>query len=161
LTIFLRVDPDLLAAAAEAAIEDTGETERFRDWVARLPAGEQQRWPPASCSRGGRAPDLVREATRWPCSRVAREGAEGQAAEDPLGFPPGCEPSLSSRRRNSGSVTVGQEVDRFRYSSSAHLQSRLSATLADSLNGLGPLALPVDIGLPHPRNGPVATVNER
>lgn len=44
LTSFLRVDPDLLAAAAEAGIEDTGEVERFRSWVARLPAREQQRW---------------------------------------------------------------------------------------------------------------------
>jgi hypothetical protein len=44
LTGFLRVDPDLLAAAAEAGIEDTGELERFRSWVARLPAREQQRW---------------------------------------------------------------------------------------------------------------------
>jgi hypothetical protein len=44
LTDFLRVDPDLLAAAAEAGIEDTGEMERFRSWVARLPAREQQRW---------------------------------------------------------------------------------------------------------------------
>ena len=37
-----------------------------------------RREPPASCSRGGRAPDLVREATRWPCSRVASEGGQGQ-----------------------------------------------------------------------------------
>jgi hypothetical protein len=44
LTGFLRVDPDLLAAAAEAGIEDTGELERFRSWVERLPAREQQRW---------------------------------------------------------------------------------------------------------------------
>jgi hypothetical protein len=44
LTSFLRVDPDLLAAAAEAGVEDTGEMERFRSWVARLPAREQQRW---------------------------------------------------------------------------------------------------------------------
>jgi hypothetical protein len=44
LTSFLRVDPDLLAAAAEAGVEDTGELERFRSWVERLPAREQQRW---------------------------------------------------------------------------------------------------------------------
>ena len=41
---FLRVDPDLLAAAAEAGVEDAGEMERFRSWVERLPAQEQQRW---------------------------------------------------------------------------------------------------------------------
>jgi hypothetical protein len=44
LTSFLRVDPDLLAAAAETGVEDTGEMERFRNWVERLPAQEQQRW---------------------------------------------------------------------------------------------------------------------
>jgi hypothetical protein len=44
LTSFLRVDPDLLAAAAEAGVEDAGELERFRNWVERLPAQEQQRW---------------------------------------------------------------------------------------------------------------------
>ena len=41
---FLRVDPDLLATAAEAGVEDAGEMERFRSWVERLPAREQQRW---------------------------------------------------------------------------------------------------------------------
>jgi hypothetical protein len=41
---FLRVDPDLLAAAAEAGVEDAGEMERFKSWVARLPTREQQRW---------------------------------------------------------------------------------------------------------------------
>jgi len=44
LTSFLRVDPDLLAAAAEVGVDNTGELDRFRSWVARLPAGEQQRW---------------------------------------------------------------------------------------------------------------------
>jgi hypothetical protein len=44
LTSFLRVDPDLLAAAAAAGVEDTGELDRFRSWVAWLPAPEQQRW---------------------------------------------------------------------------------------------------------------------
>jgi hypothetical protein len=44
LTGFLRVDPDLLAVAAEAGVEDAGELERFRSWVERLPAREQQRW---------------------------------------------------------------------------------------------------------------------
>ena len=43
-TGFLRIDPDLLAAAAEAGVEDAGEMERFRNWVERLPAPEQQRW---------------------------------------------------------------------------------------------------------------------
>jgi hypothetical protein len=41
---FLRVDPNLLAAAAEAGVKDAGEMERFRSWVERLPAQEQQRW---------------------------------------------------------------------------------------------------------------------
>ena len=44
LTSFLRVDPDLLAAAAETGVEDTGEMERFKNWVERLPEQEQQRW---------------------------------------------------------------------------------------------------------------------
>jgi hypothetical protein len=44
LTSFLRIDPDLLAAAAEAGVEDAGELERFRSWVERLPAQEQQQW---------------------------------------------------------------------------------------------------------------------
>jgi hypothetical protein len=44
LTGFLRVDRDLLAAAAEAGVEDPGELDRFRSWVERLPAQEQQRW---------------------------------------------------------------------------------------------------------------------
>jgi len=44
LTSFLRIDPDLLAAAAEAGVKDTGEMERFRSWVERLPAREQQQW---------------------------------------------------------------------------------------------------------------------
>lgn len=37
---FLRLDRDLLAAAAEAGDEDTGEAGRFRAWVKRLPARE-------------------------------------------------------------------------------------------------------------------------
>jgi hypothetical protein len=44
LTSFLRIDPDLLAAAAEAGVEDTGEMESFRNWVERLRAREQQQW---------------------------------------------------------------------------------------------------------------------
>jgi hypothetical protein len=44
LTSFLRVDPDLLAAAAEAGVEDTGELHHFRRWVERFPAQEQKRW---------------------------------------------------------------------------------------------------------------------
>jgi hypothetical protein len=44
LTSFLRIDPDLLAAAAPVGVEDTGEMERFRNWVERLPAQEQQQW---------------------------------------------------------------------------------------------------------------------
>jgi hypothetical protein len=44
LTGFLRVDSDLFAAAAEAGGKDAGELDRFRSWVERLPAREQQRW---------------------------------------------------------------------------------------------------------------------
>jgi hypothetical protein len=44
LTGFLRVDSDLLGAAAEAGVKDAGELDRFRSWVERLPAREQQRW---------------------------------------------------------------------------------------------------------------------
>jgi len=44
LTGFLRVDRDLLATGAEAGVEDTGELDRFRSWVERLPPQEQQRW---------------------------------------------------------------------------------------------------------------------
>ncbi len=55
LTSFLRVDPDLLAAAAEGGAEDPGELGRFRDWVARLPAPEQQRW----LLRAADSPDLA------------------------------------------------------------------------------------------------------
>jgi hypothetical protein len=44
LTGFLRVDRDLLAAGAEAGVEDPGELDRFRSWVERLPARQQQRW---------------------------------------------------------------------------------------------------------------------
>jgi hypothetical protein len=48
-----------------------------------------------------------------------------------------------------------------RCSSSAHPEGWPSATLADSLNGLRPLALPVDVGLLRPGEPTVATVNER
>ena len=44
LTSFLRVDSDLLAAAAEMDVEDTGELDRFRSWMERLPTRQQQRW---------------------------------------------------------------------------------------------------------------------
>ena len=45
LTGFLRVDSDLLAAAAEeAGVKDAGELDRFRSWVERLPAPERQQW---------------------------------------------------------------------------------------------------------------------
>ena len=44
MTSFLRVDSDLLAAAAEMDVEDTGELDRFRSWVERLPTRQQQRW---------------------------------------------------------------------------------------------------------------------
>jgi hypothetical protein len=41
---FLRLDQDLLAAAAESHAEDRHEPGRFRAWVERLPAQEQERW---------------------------------------------------------------------------------------------------------------------
>jgi hypothetical protein len=41
---FLRIDHDLLAVAAQSADEDADDTDRFREWVWQLPAGEQQRW---------------------------------------------------------------------------------------------------------------------
>jgi hypothetical protein len=41
---FLRVDQDLLAAAAESDNEDRDEPGRFRVWVTRLPAQERERW---------------------------------------------------------------------------------------------------------------------
>ena len=42
---FLRVDPDLLAAAAEAGVEDAGEMERFRSWG----SGSQRRSSSGGC----------------------------------------------------------------------------------------------------------------
>jgi hypothetical protein len=41
---FLRLDQDLLAAAAESDDEDRDEPDRFRAWVERLPAQQQERW---------------------------------------------------------------------------------------------------------------------
>lgn len=41
---FLRLDQDLLAAAAESDNEDRDEPGRFRAWVKRLPAQQQERW---------------------------------------------------------------------------------------------------------------------
>jgi hypothetical protein len=41
---FLRLDQDLLAAAAESDDEDRDEPGRFRAWVKRLPAQQQERW---------------------------------------------------------------------------------------------------------------------
>jgi hypothetical protein len=78
-----------------------------------------------------------------------------------------CEASLSSRRRNASSVTVGQERrSMVRCSSSAHPRVGHRQTLTDSLNGLRPLALPLDAGTASSRTADVdeptvATVNER
>jgi hypothetical protein len=44
LTDFLRLDQDLLAAAAESDTEDRDEPDRFRAWIKRLPAQERERW---------------------------------------------------------------------------------------------------------------------
>jgi hypothetical protein len=41
---FLRLDQDLLAAAAESEAEDRDEPGQFRAWVKRLPAQQQERW---------------------------------------------------------------------------------------------------------------------
>jgi len=41
---FLRLDQDLLAAAAEAGAEDSDEADHFRAWVKRLPAHERDQW---------------------------------------------------------------------------------------------------------------------
>jgi hypothetical protein len=41
---FLRLDQDLLAAAAESDAEDRDEPGRFRAWVKRLPMQERERW---------------------------------------------------------------------------------------------------------------------
>jgi hypothetical protein len=41
---FLRLDQDLLAAAAESDNEDRDEPGRFRAWIKRLPAQERERW---------------------------------------------------------------------------------------------------------------------
>jgi hypothetical protein len=41
---FLRLDQDLLAAAAESDTEDRDEPDRFRAWTKRLPAQERERW---------------------------------------------------------------------------------------------------------------------
>jgi hypothetical protein len=41
---FLRLDPNLLAAAAEASPDQTGGSDGLRAWVAALPPAEQRRW---------------------------------------------------------------------------------------------------------------------
>jgi hypothetical protein len=41
---FLRLDQDLLTAAAESNEQDQDEPDRFRTWVKRLPAQQQERW---------------------------------------------------------------------------------------------------------------------
>jgi hypothetical protein len=41
---FLRLDPDLLAAAAEGGDQEGDDADRFRAWVKRLPAQEEERW---------------------------------------------------------------------------------------------------------------------
>jgi hypothetical protein len=55
------------------------------------PNGSRLLWFP-----DGSAVDLLVEATRWPCYRVDREGAKGQAGEPvgpPLDLKPWVEPS--------------------------------------------------------------------
>jgi hypothetical protein len=78
LTGFLRVDPDLLAAAAEAGVEDTGELERFRSWVARTPSSASWRSGSdmhASCqpmsALGGRTASAMRPAGSSPPSSTS------------------------------------------------------------------------------------------
>lgn len=41
---FLRLDPDLLAAAAEEPVEDDNEAERFGQWVETMPPRLRDRW---------------------------------------------------------------------------------------------------------------------
>lgn len=41
---FLRINPDLVAAAAEARVEDDREAERFGEWVETLPPRIRDRW---------------------------------------------------------------------------------------------------------------------
>jgi hypothetical protein len=41
---FLRLDQDLLTAATESGEQDRDEPDRFRAWVKRLPAQQQERW---------------------------------------------------------------------------------------------------------------------
>ena len=41
---FLRLDPDLLAAAAEGGDQEGDDADRFRAWVKSLPAQEEERW---------------------------------------------------------------------------------------------------------------------
>jgi hypothetical protein len=118
LTSFLRVDPDLLAAAAEAGVEDTGEIERFRSWVERLPAQEQQRWllraadnldlavGSALLGEFRRAHPLVVEQGRTVAQLLAR--AEERRAERRLeslrrGLRPGWQTSGTGTARQAGS----------------------------------------------------------
>jgi hypothetical protein len=118
LTSFLRVDPDLLAAAAEAGVEDADELDRFRRWVARLPAREQQRWllraadnldlavGSALLGEFRRAHPLVAEQGRTVAQLLAR--AEERRAERRLGslrrgLRPGWQTSGTGTARQAGS----------------------------------------------------------
>jgi len=77
---FLRVDQDLLAAAADAATQDdhdgeAKDTGRFREWVKHLPAGERERWLLRAGTRWGRAVPGADDRRRGGRPRAATPGA--------------------------------------------------------------------------------------
>ena len=93
-TSFLRIDPDLLAAAAETGVEDTGEMEHFRNWGGAAPstraaavaaARRRQSGRSAWLGAAGRVPPRA-SAGGWPpgthCRAVAgaRAGTACRAA---------------------------------------------------------------------------------
>ena len=107
---FLRVDPDLLAAAAEAGVEDAGEMERFRSWVSGSPRGaaavaaarRRQSGPgawlgaagrvPSGTSAGGGRPGPHRRAVARPRRGTARERRHRSIRQ---GLRPGWQTSAS------------------------------------------------------------------
>jgi hypothetical protein len=58
---FLRIDRDLLAAAAEAAGDNGDESARFQEWVKALPARQRDRW----LLRAVADPNLALGAAMW------------------------------------------------------------------------------------------------
>jgi hypothetical protein len=115
LTGFLRVDPDLLAAAAEGAVEDTSETERFRDWVARSQRGSSSGGccgPPTTWTWRWARRGWVSSAghiRRWPPSRAAPSRScltaprNGGASPSDRGLRPRWQTSGATMARQTGS----------------------------------------------------------